>query len=130
MTPASFSLTNTPAAPASVAVVSGSGQSTTVATSFAQPLLVVVTDQYGNLVPNAAVTFTAPGSGASATLTGSPATTGSDGRAQVSAAANTIPGSYIVNASVAGVSSPARFSLDNLYAIVPTFDQDKAHNSN
>ena len=50
------SLTVSPAAEA-VAVVSGSGQSATVAQTFANPLVVVVTDIYGNLFPNVSVTF-------------------------------------------------------------------------
>ena len=53
-TAASFALTNTPAAAASVAVVSGSGQTATVATGFAAPLVVVVKDAYGNPVPASA----------------------------------------------------------------------------
>ena len=61
-TPASFSLTNNPGAAASVAVVSGSGQSTTVAQGFTSPLVVVVKDTYGNPVPGASVTFAAPAS--------------------------------------------------------------------
>jgi len=43
-----------------IAVVSGSGQTTEVGTSFANPLVVVVTDSNGNGVPNVTVTFTAP----------------------------------------------------------------------
>ena len=43
-----------------MAVVSGSGQETTVATAFASPLVVVVNDSYGNPVPGTSVTFTAP----------------------------------------------------------------------
>jgi hypothetical protein len=126
-TPASFSLTNLVGDPASIAVVSGSGQSATAGTSFAQPLVVVVMDQYQNLVPGVTVSFAVPNSGASAILMGSPATTGSNGQASVTATANTIPGSYTVTASTAGVTPSAMFSLDNLYAIVPTFDQTKVH---
>ena len=61
-TPANFSLTNTPGAAATVAVVSGSPQSTTVNTGFASSLVALVTDTYGNPVPNVSVTFfAAPG---------------------------------------------------------------------
>ena len=111
--PASFSLTNTPGAAAAVAVVSGSGQTTTVATAFASPLVVVVKDSYGNPVPGASVTFAAPTAGASAALTSSPATTGANGQASVTATANTVAGAYTVTASVAGVTTPASFSLTN-----------------
>jgi parallel beta-helix repeat protein len=112
-TPVIFILTNMPGAAASVAVVSGSGQSTTDATAFANPLVVVVKDTYGNLVPGASVTFAAPGAGASASITGSPATTGANGQASVTATANPVAGSYSVTASVSGVTIPASFSLIN-----------------
>jgi parallel beta-helix repeat protein len=112
-TPASFNLTNNPGAAASVAVISGSGQAATVAQGFASPLVVVVKDSYGNLVPGASVTFAAPASGASAALTGSPATTGVNGEASVTATANTTAGGYTVTASVTGVTTPATFSLAN-----------------
>ena len=94
---ADFSLTNNPGAPASVAVVSGSGQSATVGTAFASPLVVVVKDTYGNLVlPGTSVSFAvSPATnGASATLSSSTATTGSNGQASVMATANTVAGSY------------------------------------
>jgi Ca2+-binding RTX toxin-like protein len=110
-TPASFSLTNTPGAPASVAVVSGSGQSAPVAQGFTSPLVVVVKDSYGNLVPGASVTFAAPASGASATLSSATATTGATGQASVTATANTLAGSYSVTAAAAGVVTPASFAL-------------------
>jgi hypothetical protein len=67
-----------------------------------------------HLSPGASVTFAAPsGSGASADLTGSPATTGADGQASVTAAANTHAGTYTVTAWVSGVTTPASFSLTN-----------------
>ncbi len=93
-----------------MAVVSGSGQTPTVATGFAAPLVAVVMDAYGNPVPGVSVTFAAPASGASATLTGSPAVTGADGQASVTAAAGTIAGLYTVTASVAGVTTAASSS--------------------
>ena len=128
-TSASFDLTNTAGNPASIAVVSGSGQTATVGKGFTDPLVVVVEDKYSNPVPNVTVTFAAPTSGASAALAGSPATTGTNGQAQVSAIANSIPGSYTVTASTAGVAPSAEFTLDNLYRIVPQFNTTKAHNS-
>jgi hypothetical protein len=128
-TTASFSLTNTPGAPASVAVVSGSAQSATVGAAFASPLVVVVKDAYGNPVPGASVTFTPPSSGASAIVAGSPATTGSDGRASITATANGIGGAYTVTASVAGVATPATFNLANAYNVVALFDQTKPSHS-
>jgi fibronectin-binding autotransporter adhesin len=112
-TPASFALSNTPGAPAAVAVVSGTGQAATVATGFASPLVAVVKDAYGNPVPGVSVSFAAPTSGASATLTGSSAQTGANGRASVNATAGTIVGSYIVTAAVLNVTTAASFTLTN-----------------
>ena len=115
-TPATFSLTNTAGAAASIVVASGSPQSAAVATSFA-PLVVTVDDAYGNPVPAAAVTFTAPASGVSGKFSNSTNTIGSSTNAsgQLSEAftANTLPGSYSVTATVAGVGTPASFSLTN-----------------
>ena len=99
-----------------MAVVSGSGQKAAIATGFAAPLVAVVKDAYGNPVPGVSVTFAAPASGASATLTGSPAVTGADGQASVTATANTTLGSYTVTASVDGVTTEANFALTNTEA--------------
>jgi hypothetical protein len=107
-----FALTNTPGAPASASVVSGGSQSTTVATPFAAPLVVEVRDSFNNLVPGATVSFTAPGGATSATLSAATATTGSDGRTQITAIALTHTGSYAVVGSVGGESS-ASFELTN-----------------
>ncbi len=62
-----FLLTNLAGPAATVTATSGSGQSTVVTTQFANPLVVTVTDSFGNVVPGAAVTFTPPSSGASCT---------------------------------------------------------------
>src|SRR5262249_49555639 len=110
---ASFGLTNAPGAAATVAVASGSGQTATVATGFAHPLVAVVKDAYGNPVPGVSVTFAAPASGASATLTGSPPRPGADGQACGRAAAGTVAGSCRVAASAAGVTAEASFGLTN-----------------
>jgi uncharacterized repeat protein (TIGR01451 family) len=85
--------------PANLAVSGGDNQSAALGTGFAQPLEVTVTDNYGNPAPNAQVTFSAPGSGASAALS-SPAPTGSNGKTSVTATANNITGSYQVTASL------------------------------
>lgn len=100
---------------ASIAVDSGSGQSTTVNTTFANPLVVIVTDSGGVALQGAEVTFTAPGSGASGTF-GSSATvmTNSAGLAMAPTfTANTIAGSYAVTATTPGVVPTASFSLTN-----------------
>lgn len=102
------------AQPASnTAVPGGSGQSTLVSTAFPNPLEVTVKDVNNNLLGGAAVIYTAPGSGASATLNPTPALTNSSGVASTVATANAIAGGpYNVSAN-AGVGS-LLFSLTNL----------------
>ena len=63
-----FQLTNLPGAPDHLAATAGSGQQATVATFFAQPLSVTVTDQYGNPTPGVTVSLSQPLNGASAVL--------------------------------------------------------------
>ncbi|MET0226152.1 MAG: Ig-like domain-containing protein, partial [Dokdonella sp.] len=111
---ATFQLTNLAGSPASIVASGGGAQSAAVGTPFAQPLVVQALDAFGNAVPNVAVTFAVTPSnvGASATLSATVATTGSDGHASVGATANTIAGSYHVTASV-GAATAADFSLTN-----------------
>jgi hypothetical protein len=108
----SFALTNKPG-PSTIAVVSGSGQTATVATGFAARLVAVVKDAYGNPVPGVSVAFAPPASGASTTVAGSPAVTGADGQARVTATAGTVAGSYIVTAAAANATTAAAFTLTN-----------------
>ena len=117
-TPASFSLTNLPGPPASVAAVFGTPQSATINTAFATALQAAVKDTSNNPVSNVTVTFTASGTGASAAFSGSAAATAITNAGGIASApaltANGQTGSYTVAASVAGVASPANFSLTNL----------------
>ena len=110
-TPATFSLTNL-GLPATVNVISGTPQTTLVNTAFGAALLVEVRDSLGHVIPGVTVNFAGPGSGASANLSGASAITGANGRASVTATANTIAGAYTVTASVAGATSGS-FSLTN-----------------
>ena len=105
-TPATFTETATAVPQTNIAVVSGSGQTTEVGTSFANPLVVVVTDSNGNGVPNVTVTFT--GAGASFP-SGATAVTTSNGQAQV-VAQPTTGGALTITAAAAAVSTPATFS--------------------
>jgi hypothetical protein len=116
-TTASFSLTNTASGQASIAAVSGSGQSATVSTAFANPLVVMVQNASGAAMSGATVTFTVPSSGAGAAFAGgvNTATTNAAGMATSAAlTANGTAGTYSVTASVAGISTPATFTLTNL----------------
>src|SRR5262249_7119144 len=98
-----------------IAVVSGGGQSGVVGTVFPNPLVVKVTDGFGNPVPGVTVTFAGPASGAGPTLPGgATATTDASGRASVAVGAGTMSGSYAVTASAPGVSGSASFTLTNI----------------
>jgi len=102
---------------------SGSGQSTTVNTTFTNPLTITLTETAFNLpLPGVAVNFAAPPSTASAFLNTNTVTTDSNGQASVTASANIFTGSYAVTATNGTAS--ASFSLTNnpdvAFQIVPT----------
>ena len=91
----------------------GSPQATTVGSTFTTPLSALVSDANGNPVAGASVNFTAPATGASATITPATATTGANGVATATATANSTTGSYTVVASVTGFATTAQFNLTN-----------------
>jgi len=106
-------------------VVQGNSQAATVNTAFTTALEVQVIDQFGNPVPNVAVTFTAPASGASGAFasgcTSNPngytciATTNASGDATATTlTASTTAGTFSVVASNPNVATPATFSLHNI----------------
>jgi hypothetical protein len=126
VTPASFSLTNTAGAAANLAATSGGGQSATVSTAFANPLVATVTDGDGNPVQGVTVTFTAPGSGPSGLFADGgtaaatdPETTGANGEATstVFTANATAGGPYNVVAT-SGALTPVNFALTNTAVVV------------
>ncbi len=114
--PASFSLTNLVGAPASVTANSGTPQTAVVNTSFGSALQAAVKDAAGNPLGGVIVTFTAPGSGASATFQGlasiGVATDGSGIAISPIPLANGIVGSYAVTASLPGLTGTT-YSLTN-----------------
>jgi len=89
----------------------GDNQSTLPNAAFANPLTLSVTSAFSEPVDGGVVAFSAPGSGASAAIGGSPATI-SGGAVSVSATANGAIGSYNVTASAAGATG-VNFSLAN-----------------
>jgi hypothetical protein len=105
-------LTNSPPTPASLTATGGTPQSMAAGAPFATALQATVKDGNGNPIGGAVVSFTAPTSGASATLSSPTASTNSSGVAQVTATANATTGSYSVTASIGGLSAP--FALTNL----------------
>jgi hypothetical protein len=118
-TPASFSLTNSATPVPTITVVSGSGQSATVNTAFANPLMVKVTTN-GTATAGVVVTFTPPASGASGTFAGGVNTATTDATGTATSAlftANaTVGGPYTIVASATGANS-ANFSLTNLILV-------------
>ena len=109
-----------------LAVVSGTPQSAQDNQAFAAPLIVQVTaNNAGEPIAGGTVSFSAPGSGASATLGAGAVTTGSDGKASDTATANGIPGNYNVTASLA--SQSVQFALTN-YSLTPVLGLTKAAN--
>jgi hypothetical protein len=95
-------------------VVSGSPQSAVIGAAFDQAIEVMFTANNPiEPVTGGIVTFTVPGSGASATLAKLNVTIGADGTSSTTATANSIVGSYQVGADATGVSAPAEFALTN-----------------
>ena len=95
-----------PAQPASINVVSGSGQSGAVGSPFAAPLVAVVMDQNGNVMSGVVVSFGV--FSGSATLSATEVTTGLNGTAEITATP-TATGAIEILASVNGVSKVATF---------------------
>lgn len=124
--PAVFNLTNNAGAPATITPTAGTLQSAMVGTAFATLLQATVKDSGGNPVVGAQVTFTAPAaSGASGTFANGTAsvavaTNGSGVATAATFTANASPGSYVVNATVSGLSTPAVFNLTNTPATPAT----------
>lgn len=105
-------------APAQVTVESGSGQSARFGTAFADPLVALVTDAFGNPVPGADVAFVAPASGPGTEPRRSVATTGPDGLAEVAVTAGSLVGAYDVRAT-SGEAVAGTFRLANAYDVGP-----------
>ena len=110
----SFTFTNLAGAAAKFTITAGDKQSTTVNTSFASGLKVLVTDTFNNPVTNTPVTFTVPSSGASVVLAGSNVVnTNSTGNATLDGlTANKVAGSFTVLASVPNLQT-LNFNLTN-----------------
>jgi len=96
--------------------VSGNGQSTLINSNFPDQLIVELTETNGSPLPGAAISFSAPASGASTNPAAFSATTDASGTVAVTATANGIAGGpYSVIASPVGVTGVG-FSLTNLAA--------------
>ncbi|MCU0755100.1 MAG: hypothetical protein MUE46_08265, partial [Xanthomonadales bacterium] len=106
-----------------LAIEGGNNQVTGPGLAFAQPLAVRVAPvAAGEPVAGGAVSFTAPGSGASATLASNPASINVSGVASTLATANASTGSYTVSATANGASAGVDFALRNAAATVSVND--------
>ncbi|MGH3630815.1 MAG: Ig-like domain-containing protein, partial [Sciscionella sp.] len=104
----SIAVTATPGAPAVIAAVSGDRQTSTVG-SLVSPLVVRVSDRFGNPIRGVAVRWLrATGVGALAVTT---STTNEAGEASTTYRFGGIVGDETVSASVDGVASPVLFTL-------------------
>jgi hypothetical protein len=93
-----------------VAVFSGSGQTAGVSTVLPQPLVALVTDQYGNPVSGATVQFSDGGAGGS--FSQSSVVSGTNGQASTSYTTPNSKGTVTVQATVSGVSGAAKFTVN------------------
>jgi hypothetical protein len=105
-----------PSASGAITATAGTPQSASLNTAFATALQATVNDSVGNPVNGASVTFTAPGSGASATFSGSLTANVLTNASGVATAptltANNQAGVYTVTATAAGLGA-ANFNLTN-----------------
>jgi hypothetical protein len=111
-----FALTNLAGPPATVAASGGTPQTASINTAFANPLEATVKDSFGNAVPGAVVTFTAPTSGASGTFAGG-VNTGTTNAAGVATSAvftaNGTAGSYAVTGKAGTATTAPGYQLKN-----------------
>ncbi len=113
-----FTLTDAAAAPCAISPGAGTSQEAALGSDFAVPLAVTVTDENGNPVSGAQVTFNAPTNGASGVFAGhgQSVTVGTNSKGVAVApnfSADAITGGYIVTARVAGIESSATFAMVN-----------------
>ncbi|MBZ5615412.1 MAG: hypothetical protein LAO23_15485 [Acidobacteriia bacterium] len=93
----------------SIAVTGGNNQSAPAGTQLPVALTTLVTDQYGNPVPNASVTFNDGGAGGNFG-NGNPVITNTSGTATQFYTLPASPGTVTINATVTGVTNPAVFT--------------------
>lgn len=103
-----FEHTVTAAEPASVVAVSGDGQSGSVGTTIASPLIVEVRDAGNNLVPDAIVHWQVTGGDANVTI--DTVLTDGTGRSQTEIVLGSVTGAVSVTATVDGLT-PVQFTL-------------------
>jgi Bacterial Ig-like domain (group 1) len=111
-TTATFSETAVAGPPATIATVSGFGQSGPVGTALPAPLVAKVKDTYGNIVVGAQVTFT--DAGLNGAFQPNPATTGTNGEASTNFTLPTVAKSSFAVTASSGSATPAVFHETSL----------------
>ncbi|MDQ3012462.1 MAG: putative Ig domain-containing protein, partial [Acidobacteriota bacterium] len=96
-----------------LALAGGNNQSAFVNTAFVNPLSITVTSAFSEPVNGGKVTFTPPGSGASASIAGNPVTISGGTASGIATANGTVGGPYNVAATANGASPTINFSLTN-----------------
>jgi hypothetical protein len=107
--PALFWEKVSPGPVAAITRLSGNAQSAAAGTTLAQPLVAKVTDQYGNAISGASVSFTDNGAGG--TFSANPVLTGTTGAASVNYTTGASTGTKTIVATVSGVSTGASFTV-------------------
>jgi parallel beta-helix repeat protein len=96
-----FSATGLPQNPHDIIIISGNGQSNSVGERLLAPLIVEVTDQFGNRVPNALVWFNITQGGGTHDST-NPVFTNQNGRAQTNLTLGPNPGQNSISVEIVG----------------------------
>ena len=111
--------------PSALAIISGDGQQGQPGAALTQPLVVEVQDQYGDPLPDAAVTFTVTtGEGKlSGRFTVERATTDASGRAELTLTLGPLPGRNIVGVSL-GWRELGTFAADGVGVAVAELEGD------
>lgn len=100
MSSASFTENSTPAAPKWMLLFSGGGQGAQVTTSLPAPIVVRVSDQYGNGVPGESIVFSDGNLGGSFSV--NPANTDNSGKASTIYTTSTKASAFSLTATLAG----------------------------
>ncbi|HEY9850582.1 MAG TPA: Calx-beta domain-containing protein [Leptolyngbyaceae cyanobacterium] len=95
-----------------VTITGGNNQNTLVNTTFTNPLNLTVSSAFSEPVDGGQISYTLPGSGASATINTNPATI-AGGTVSVNATANGTAGTYSVTAGGKGIATSANYTLTN-----------------
>ena len=128
ITGSQLDITVNPDVAASLSIIGGNSQSTTVNTAFGNALEVEVKDKFGNLVPNANLTFTVPTSDAGVQEATQNVTTDANGIASLNVTANDTAGIFSIFSSGEGLDS-VEFSLTNIAETTSTTNNTQTINN-